>query len=99
MPHIHRTINAFILGKMAPIEMPPVKNAKRNVSLEQKRWFLDRPEWKHARLAIELKSQRGGDWLITSTVRDWLKPDAMRRAHKSTAAVTSSVAVLAGNIA
>lgn len=78
---------------MQPIVMPPLKKAKRIVTLEQKGWFLDQhrdhPGWKHGRLAFEFQKQYGGDLLKTSTISDWLKPDAQKKVREWMSTVAS----------
>ena len=69
-----------------PLELQPALKKQRSTrvfSIDQKRWLIElrenNPEFKHARLAQELKDKHGGDQLCSSTVSDWLKPAAVRK--------------------
>ena len=57
----------------------------RVFTTDQKRWLIDlrdkNPGLKQLRLAQEFQDKVGGDLLSGSTVRDWLKPDAVMRVY------------------
>ena len=71
---------------MERIEASAIKPKLRRVTLEQKVWFLDyhaeHPPFKHFKLADAFKQKNGGDMLKSSTICDWLKPDAIERVRR-----------------
>ena len=66
-----------------PSVLQPARKKQKTVRVfttDQKRWLIylrdKNPGVQQMRLAQEVRDTFSGDWLSSSTVSDWLKPDA-----------------------